>query len=472
MYPDISRVSNELFYEGLLSDDPRVRDHTVSDELSTTALTVIDTSEASPWCSRLSTGGRFNIYSALLAATTAKRVLEGTNSDLRIGIISPYSHQARLIRKIVEDMGLQQQISPDSVSTVHKFQGGERDVIIFDTVEGPGVKIAPMLGETTEDSDAPLLLNVAVTRAKCKIYLVANLGYLNGQLRRDTALYKILQHFEKSGQRIDCRELVDSYFTRDFEKWVGKFIDLAQSQAAEPPEGSLFTERNFYPVFLEDVRSAKEEVIILSPFVSSKRSGQFVELFRVLVERGVKVNVYTRPPRGQVTDFALNAAEVVEQMRAIGVQVVERWKMHQKVAIVDRKVAWEGSLNILSHRDSGEQMRRLPFEKSVNELLRLCEVDESSGVDTRGAREPVRTVELCPKCGQHEMVIRVSRYGAFLSCPDRRCQGKRNVNRWDRITTRVLCPEHGEPMVLRIGARGPFLGSSAYPDCKKTMGIR
>jgi hypothetical protein len=472
MNPDISRVSNELFYEGLLSDDPRVRGHTISDDLSTTALTVIDTSEASPWCSRLSTGGRFNIYSALLAATTAKRVLEGANSDVKIGIISPYSHQARLIRKIVEDMGLQQRISPDSVSTVHRFQGGERDVIILDTVEGPGLKIAPMLGETTEDSDAPLLLNVAVTRAKCKIYIVANLGYLNGQLRRNAALYKILQHFEKSGQRIDCRDLVDSYFTRDFEKWVGRFIDVAQSQAAEPPEGSLFTERNFYPVFLEDVRSAKEEVIILSPFVSSKRSGQFVELFRVLVERAVKVSVYTRPPKGQVTDFALNAAEVVEQMRAIGVQVVERWKMHQKVAIIDRKIAWEGSLNILSHRDSGEQMRRLPFEKSVNELLRLCEVDESTGVDTRGAREPVRTVELCPECGQQEMVVRVGRYGAFLSCPDRQCPGKRNVNKWDRITTHVLCPDTGDPMVLRSGARGPFLGCSAYPDCKKTMGIR
>jgi hypothetical protein len=334
------------------------------------------------------------------------------------------------------------------------------------------VKIAPMLGETKADSDAPLLLNVAITRAKCKIFLIANLKYLKAELYPTTALYKIIQAFEEDGQRINCTEIVDSYFTRDFEKWVAKFIDLAQRQATEPPDGSLFSEQSFYPVFLEDLRNAKEEIIILSPFVSIKRSGQFMELFRVLTQRGVKIKVYTRPPRGQVGDFALNAAEVVEQMRAIGAEVIERWRMHQKVAIIDRKIAWEGSLNILSHRDSGEQMRRLPFDKAVNELVRLCEVDESSGVDTRGAREPVRTVELCSECGKHEMVVRVSRYGAFLSCPDRQCPGKRNVNKWARITTHTLCPESGHPMILRVGARGPFLGCSDYPNCKKTLGIR
>ncbi len=471
MHPDISKVANDLFYDNLLKDDPSVYGHIVSEGLSDSALTVVDTSVASPWCSRLSTGGRFNIYNALLAATTAARVIDGTAPDTpNVGIITPYAAQARLIRKMIEDMRLE--ISPDSVSTVHRFQGGERDVIVFDTAEGPGVRIAPMLGETKGDSDAPLLLNVAMTRARCKIFLIANLKYLKGGLSPGTALYRIIQAFERDGQRINCTEIVDSYFSRDFEKWVGEFIDLAQREATEPPDGSLFSEHSFYPVFLEDLRNAKEEVIILSPFVSVKRSGQFMELFQVLAQRGVKIRVYTRPPRGQVGDFALNAAEVIEQMRAIGVELIERWRMHQKVAIVDRKIAWEGSLNILSHRDSGEQMRRLPFDKAVNELVRLCEVDESSGVDTRGAREPVRTVELCPVCGKYEMVVRISRYGAFLSCPDRQCPGKRNVNKWDRITTHTLCPETGHAMILRVGARGPFLGCSDYPNCRKTLGIR
>ena len=80
-------------------------------------------------------------------------------------------------------------------------------------------------------------------------------------------------------------------------------------------------------------------------------------------------------------------------------------------------------------------------------------------------------VQPCPKCGE-EMVIRVSQYGPFLSCSDRHCLGKRNINKWDRIMTHALCPECGQPMILRRGPKGSFLGCSAYPDCKKTLGIR
>ena len=44
---------------------------------------------------------------------------------------------------------------------------------------------------------------------------------------------------------------------------------------------------------------------------------------------------------------------VIDQLRSIGVNVIvnviERRSMHQKVAIIDEVIAWEGSLNILSH---------------------------------------------------------------------------------------------------------------------------
>lgn len=470
MNPAIADIPNQMFYQGMLTDDISTRSHVTSEGLTDSPLAIIDTTSASPWCSRLSSGGRFNVYSALLAATTAKRIMQSTGaSAYKVGIISPYRHQAKLIRRIVDDMRLD--LPKDSVSTIHSFQGGERDIIILDTVEGPGVKVAPMLDDTKKDSDAALLLNVAMTRARCKVFLLANLKYLKSELSPETVLHRIISAFERNGQRIDCNNLVDSYFIRDFERWIERFIELSRTGGVEPPSGSLFTEQNFYPAFFEDLRKAKEEVIILSPFMSTRRSGQFVELFRVLINRGIKVRVFTRSAREQTSDFALNAAQVIEQMQTIGVEVTERRWMHQKVAIIDRSIAWEGSLNILSHRDSDEQMRRLPFATAVNELIRLCELEESSAGGIQGKKEPIRTFEECPECGE-EMVIRVSRYGPFLSCPDRSCSGKRNINRWDRIMIHVLCPDTGHPMVLRQGRRGPFLGCSAWPDCKKTLGIR
>lgn len=56
----------------------------------------------------------------------------------RLGVIAPYRAQARLLRRALratcksrlEDGSIQ-------VSTVHKFQGEERDLIVFDTTDAP-----------------------------------------------------------------------------------------------------------------------------------------------------------------------------------------------------------------------------------------------------------------------------------------------------------------------------------------------
>ncbi|SKB55924.1 AAA domain-containing protein [Macellibacteroides fermentans] len=73
-----------------------------------------------------------------------------------IGIIAPYNNQTNAIQKTIwENI---------DVATVHKFQGREKDAIIMTTVDDI---ITPF-------SDNPNLLNVAVSRAKQKFYLVVS----------------------------------------------------------------------------------------------------------------------------------------------------------------------------------------------------------------------------------------------------------------------------------------------------------
>jgi phosphatidylserine/phosphatidylglycerophosphate/cardiolipin synthase-like enzyme len=43
--------------------------------------------------------------------------------------------------------------------------------------------------------------------------------------------------------------------------------------------------------------------------------------------------------------------------------------IHEKVAIIDRQILWEGSLNILSHRASNEMMRRIESKESSVEVM-------------------------------------------------------------------------------------------------------
>ncbi len=88
------------------------------------------------------------------------------------------------------------------------------------------------------------------------------------------------------------------------------------------------------------------------------------------------------------------------------------------------------------------------------------------------------TDELCPKC-EGPMVIKLGRYGKFLSCanyPD--CKGTRQIDGTERPEPTIVegekCEECGSPLLLRHGRFGEFMGCSRYPDCKyvknKTIG--
>lgn len=92
-----------------------------------------------------------------------------------IGIITPYRDQVETIKQAINEPKIE-------VETIHKYQGREKNVIIFATVDDI----------VTEFSDNPNLLNVAVSRAKQKFILVAseeeqpqssNVGDLIGYIR-------------------------------------------------------------------------------------------------------------------------------------------------------------------------------------------------------------------------------------------------------------------------------------------------
>lgn len=91
-----------------------------------------------------------------------------------IGIATPYKLQARLLQSLIADAGLQNQLQ---AGTVHKFQGLEFEIVIFDTVESPCVKPSDFT-TGSQGSEFMRLVNVAITRAKQKLIVVANYNYI------------------------------------------------------------------------------------------------------------------------------------------------------------------------------------------------------------------------------------------------------------------------------------------------------
>ncbi len=418
MAPEISLIPNRFFYQDKLKDHPSTSNRRLDDGVSKSPLVLIETAPINPWCSRLSTGGRFNLYNALLCCSLAKKIISQI-SDGRIGIITPYAAQARLINKIAKDLEILDRIR---TSTVHRVQGGEESIIIFDTVEGSGTRVAPMLDDKKPDSDARLLLNVAITRAQNRFYLVAHTKHLLSDLHADSVLARIIHHFYGNAENITSDSILDSYFSSDFERWADTLLATIENRA--PVYGHLYTERNFWAKFFHDLKTSKTRLIILSPFLSVRRSGFFMDYFRAMKGRSVDIRVYTRPKNQQTGEMANQADIVIDQLRSIGVNVIERRSMHQKVAIIDDAIAWEGSLNILSHKDTEEHMRRFEGLSTVEEIIRNLELDEEMPTGNQ-------TEEKCPEAGCDGYLVVRTKFGRkFLGCSNyarKKCRYTRRI---------------------------------------------
>lgn len=123
---------------------------------------------------------------------------------------------------------------------------------------------------------------------------------------------------------------------------------------------SLHDEKTFFSKFLTDLENSQNEVIIESPFITIARMKTFWPVFLRLVGRGVKIYIVTRDPREHTDGYEDQSEVEIQEFEAIGIQVLLcTGNHHRKLAIIDRNILWEGSLNILSQAKSREYMRRL-----------------------------------------------------------------------------------------------------------------
>ena len=98
-------------------------------------------------------------------------------------------------------------------------------------------------------------------------------------------------------------------------------------------------------------------------------------ILQKLRRRGVSILVNTRNPEEHDEVYEVQAMEAVAQMQALGITVLYTAGHHRKLAIIDRKVIWEGSLNILSFNDSCEIMRKITSTTLAKQLVEFTAVD-------------------------------------------------------------------------------------------------
>lgn len=91
-----------------------------------------------------------------------------------LGIVTPFAAQARLIRGALADQQGEEWMAQHdvAVATAHRFQGGERDVMLFSTVVTPGMPVRSAGWVETNRN----LINVGASRARRLLVLVGHPG--------------------------------------------------------------------------------------------------------------------------------------------------------------------------------------------------------------------------------------------------------------------------------------------------------
>lgn len=139
----------------------------------------------------------------------------------------------------------------------------------------------------------------------------------------------------------------------------------------------LLDEGTFYPAFLKDLKNCGSELLIECPFITNRRLSQLLPTFQKLKDRRVRIVINTRDPQtNDYEDRRDDAHQAISKLQHIGVHVLYTSGHHRKVVVVDRKILYEGSLNVLSQNSSSEIMRRIESVRLAWEMVRFVKLDK------------------------------------------------------------------------------------------------
>ena len=131
----------------------------------------------------------------------------------------------------------------------------------------------------------------------------------------------------------------------------------------------MYDQQSFYGAFEKDLRCAQNEVIIESPFITVKRVNALLPILGKLRRRGVSITINTRNPSEHDAEYEGQALNSIATLQSIDVKVLYTVKHHRKIAVIDKTLVWNGSLNILSQNDSCEIMWRVNSSDAARKLL-------------------------------------------------------------------------------------------------------
>lgn len=470
MHPAISAFSSYEFYDHLLRDHASVvhaRDGIAALEpCAGSPMTLVDMRGA--YCASASNAdhSRFNVLGAVvsfgLAFTAVRR---GAPS---VGVIAPYIAQVRLIRAMIEDYqerrnAAMADLSDVACSTVHQFQGSERDVIVLDTVESYPAKRPGILTYKNVNGSVDRLVNVAVTRARGKLLTVANESFWDKRTAgEDNAFGSLCRHMRHFDKVLSARNGTLGRTLYGLE--LGPNMQLFDPKAAGEQ-------------FLRDLDTASLRVVFSFPDgkLDEPFATQVYKLARSLRTRGVEILAKCN-----------NYADLSEDWKTF------TWQSDDAIfplVVIDGKICWYGMppsrmkppiKNGVGPITTLPTPIRISGFRTVNMIWALAGMDRRKSDETtqslmqrHGTKGPaddgkaayglagyIKEKKRCPKCKAPMTLARGHNSGKFyLKCSS--CDGmeyltSEDVNHYINVS-QARCPKCGNTLFARVSKFGLYI---------------
>jgi superfamily II DNA or RNA helicase len=144
-------------------------------------------------------------------------------------------------------------------------------------------------------------------------------------------------------------------------------------ELADAPLDIIFDKDSFLPVFNQDISTAKKEILMVSPFIRKRRAIQMINHLKIASDKNIRVIVVTRPSEDFNPEGGAALHGLQDLLKNNGIQIVFKSNIHQKFAIMDQKIVWYGSINLLSYGSAQESIMRIESSNIANELIKSME---------------------------------------------------------------------------------------------------
>ena len=196
MHPDIALFPNYSFYNSQLEAVPTIHqssnleytsfenDNPFHKLIATKRIAFIPSEKH-----RSDKTNKTNTYEAQIAKELVKQIYSlykknnlHFSTEETIGIITPYRSQIALIKREIHQLNIPE-LNNISVDTVERFQGSQRDIIIYSFSINQYYQL-DFLANNIEDEGQIIdrKLNVAITRAKKQLFVIGNPSILSNNL--------------------------------------------------------------------------------------------------------------------------------------------------------------------------------------------------------------------------------------------------------------------------------------------------